>query len=161
MHARHRDPAQSRLGSALASAVWLMKVTGAGGAILLLIAAAGFTLYALLVHSPWAWPLPVAIALGIALCLGVLGSIVSRLVVDERSLSRRFLTREAARALVAAGLSMSIFALVGERDGRFRGTGRDLLLLTAFVCLCAGGGRSLLRDVQRGIARVRARSALK
>lgn len=68
------------------SAAWLLQLTGAAAAILAQLALVAFVGYTLITQPSKAWPVPLAFALGITVCFGVLGLIIWRQM--ERSTAR-------------------------------------------------------------------------
>lgn len=76
MSGAHRSTTQKTAASVRKSAVWLLQLAGAVAAILVQLALLAFIGYILITQPSRAWPLPLAIALGITVCLGALGQIV-------------------------------------------------------------------------------------
>ena len=76
MSGAHRSTTQTSAASVSKSAFWLLQLTGAAAAILVQLALLAFIGYTLITQPSRAWPLPLAVALGVTVCLGALGQIV-------------------------------------------------------------------------------------
>jgi hypothetical protein len=93
MSGSHRSTMQSPAASVRKSTVWLLQLAGAAAAILVQLALVVFVGYILITQPSREWPLPLAVACGITVCIGVLGDIVWR-----RMQRRRVLTPETSAA---------------------------------------------------------------
>ncbi|MCW2930192.1 MAG: hypothetical protein JWM19_1154 [Actinomycetia bacterium] len=78
MSGAHRSTTQNSAVSVRKSAVWLLQLAGAAAGILVELALVVFVGYTLITQPSRAWPLPIAVAVGIIACIGVLGDIVWR-----------------------------------------------------------------------------------
>lgn len=86
MSGAHRSTTQPSAVSMRKSAVWLLQLTGAAAAILAQLALLAFVGYTLITQPSKAWPVPIAVALGIIVCFGVLGLSIWRRM--ERATTR-------------------------------------------------------------------------
>jgi uncharacterized integral membrane protein len=157
MSGRHQSDTQSRAVSMRKSAVWLLQLAGALTAILILLAGTALVGYVLVVHPGWAWPVPLAVALGSMIGIGVLGQVILS-VMDSRPLPRP----ERARLVRSAALSLSsgvvVFVAVGRLYGWSHGVAHDGLLWAGSLCLGGCGAYGLAKD-HRVVIALKARAA--
>lgn len=129
----------------LKSAVWLLQLAGAATAILSLLAVVAFVVYILVAHPAWAWPLPIAIALGTAVCIGVLGDIIWGLM-EKRPVPRAYQARTIGKALLSVSGAVVLFVAIGRLYGWSHGAIHDGLLWTGCLCLGVGSAYRLTRE---------------
>jgi hypothetical protein len=137
------------------SAVWLLKLAGAVSALVGTLAAAALVGYTVVVHPAWAWPLPLALALGTFAILGILANFPWAWL-NERPISRASRAGSIGSSLLVGSAVITLFVAVGEHYYRWRSGAAGDELRWAAACLAVGGAYQLSRN-NRVIAKVMAK----